>query len=170
VRGLREVISRRSFPHIVQCVEATARTCDLSVHRRQTLPLALGGPFNYWTVINTYNWSRSKKINTSNLHNVNSLNSGVEQLLFFWVWLEQIYWCAILLHIIFESLANVSSWCNCLRLIKFSLIGKRFESLGLILERMVWCIFTRLGAIVAKANQPNGSFHHKQNIYGAMLH
>jgi hypothetical protein len=41
VRGLGEVISGRSFPHIVQCVEATARTCDLSVHRRQALPLAL---------------------------------------------------------------------------------------------------------------------------------
>jgi hypothetical protein len=26
VRGLGEVISGRSFPHIVQCVEATART------------------------------------------------------------------------------------------------------------------------------------------------
>jgi hypothetical protein len=35
VRGLGEVISRRSFLHIVQCVEATARTCDLLVHRRQ---------------------------------------------------------------------------------------------------------------------------------------
>jgi hypothetical protein len=45
VRDLGEVISGRSFPHIVQCVEATARTCDLSVHRRQALPLALGCPF-----------------------------------------------------------------------------------------------------------------------------
>jgi len=46
VRGLGEVISRRSFPHIVQCVEATARTCDLSVHRMQALPLAPGRPFS----------------------------------------------------------------------------------------------------------------------------
>jgi len=45
VRGLGEVISGRSFPHTVQCVEATARTCDLSVHRRQALPLAPGRPF-----------------------------------------------------------------------------------------------------------------------------
>jgi len=42
MRGLGEVISGRSFPHTVQCVEATARTCDLSVHRRQALPLASG--------------------------------------------------------------------------------------------------------------------------------
>jgi hypothetical protein len=28
--------------HIVQCVEATAPTCDLSVHMRQALPPALG--------------------------------------------------------------------------------------------------------------------------------
>ena len=34
-------ISGRSFPHTVQCVEATARTCDLSVHRRQALPLEI---------------------------------------------------------------------------------------------------------------------------------
>jgi hypothetical protein len=45
VRGLGEVISGRSFPHIIQCVEATARTCDLSVHMRQSLPLALGRSF-----------------------------------------------------------------------------------------------------------------------------
>ena len=44
VRGLEEVISGRSFPHIVQCVEATARTCDLLIHRRQALPLAPGRP------------------------------------------------------------------------------------------------------------------------------
>jgi hypothetical protein len=49
MRGLREVISGRSFPHIVQCVEATARTCDLSVHRRQALPL-------HW------HWSEWKKL------------------------------------------------------------------------------------------------------------
>ena len=42
VRGLGEVISGRSFPHTVQCVEAITRTCDLSVHRRQALPLAPG--------------------------------------------------------------------------------------------------------------------------------
>ena len=47
VWGLGEVISGRSFPHTVQCVEATARTCDLSVHRRQALPLAPGRPFLY---------------------------------------------------------------------------------------------------------------------------
>jgi hypothetical protein len=46
-----EVISGRSFPHIVQCVEATARTCDLSVHRRQALPLAVGRPFNELTEV-----------------------------------------------------------------------------------------------------------------------
>ena len=46
VRGLGEVISGRSFPHIVQCVEATPRTCDLSVHRQQALPLAPSRPFN----------------------------------------------------------------------------------------------------------------------------
>jgi hypothetical protein len=45
VRGLGEVINGRSFPHIIQCIEATARTCDLSVHMRQSLPLALGRPF-----------------------------------------------------------------------------------------------------------------------------
>jgi len=45
VRGLGEVISGRSFPHTVQCVEATARICDLVVHRRQALPLAPGRPF-----------------------------------------------------------------------------------------------------------------------------
>jgi hypothetical protein len=39
--GLEEVISGRSLLHIVQCVEATARTCDLLVHRRH----ALGLPF-----------------------------------------------------------------------------------------------------------------------------
>ena len=38
--SLGEVISGRSFPHTVQCVKATARTCDLSVHRQQALPLA----------------------------------------------------------------------------------------------------------------------------------
>ena len=49
VQGLGEVISRRSFPHIVQCVEATARTCDLSVHRRQALPLA--PEFCWWDLL-----------------------------------------------------------------------------------------------------------------------
>ena len=58
VQGLGEVISGRSFPHIVQCVEATAQTCDLSVHRRQALPLAPGRPFNIVLVIvqNCYLW------------------------------------------------------------------------------------------------------------------
>jgi hypothetical protein len=46
VWGLGEDISGRSFPHIVQCVEATARTCDLTVHKRQELPPALGRPFS----------------------------------------------------------------------------------------------------------------------------
>ena len=45
VRGLEEVISGRYFPHTMQCVEATAGTCDLSVHMRQVLPLAPGRPF-----------------------------------------------------------------------------------------------------------------------------
>jgi hypothetical protein len=49
VRGLREVISWKSFPHIMQCVEVTARTCDLSVHMRQSLPLALGRPSKNFT-------------------------------------------------------------------------------------------------------------------------
>ena len=40
VRGLREVISERSFPHTMQYVEITARTCDLSVHMRRALPKA----------------------------------------------------------------------------------------------------------------------------------
>jgi hypothetical protein len=44
VRGLEEVTSGRSFPYIVQCVEVTARTCDLSIHMRQGLPVALGRP------------------------------------------------------------------------------------------------------------------------------
>jgi hypothetical protein len=38
MRVLKDVISGRSFPHIVQCVETTAQTFDLSVKVKTTAP------------------------------------------------------------------------------------------------------------------------------------